>query len=115
MDGGNDFMDDLSFDVNEIKESGTFGFDNDFELDDDDEAQLEQPFEEEEPAQEFNMPLQTGDSQDSGEEGGNMNDVAIDHAYGGEQSDSDSDANMLGIADENEETKEPYARSASIF
>lgn len=31
-----DFDDSLDFNVDEIKESGTFAFDNDFQLDDDD-------------------------------------------------------------------------------
>lgn len=98
-------MEDISFDINEIQGTGQFGFDNDFDLNDPEDAfdPQEQVFEEEEPQQELNIQIETNNSQD--EDGcNNMNDIAIDN-YGDEDDDSNND-----VADEMEEQ-----RRGSIF
>lgn len=108
-----DFMDDIEFDVNEITETGAFGFDNDFNLDDVDEQ--EQPFEEEPPPEEFNMPLQTADSEDS--QGSNVNDMAIDDVYDQEDEDDECGVNLLDTGDEGKQPFQMEDRAArgSIF
>jgi len=53
-----DFMEDISFDVNEIKETGTFGFDNDFALEDEDDNLI---INQDEPAEQVNIPLPNED------------------------------------------------------